>query len=525
MKRRNFIKALSASAGASALMLNGTPLKAMNESPLVQLLKSAGSNCEDHVLVMVQLNGGNDGLNTLVPLDQLSNLVKVRSNILLPENKLLGLNSIANNALHPSLGGLQTLFNDSKVTAVQNVGYPNPDYSHFRSTDIWLTASDSDKVLSTGWAGRYFNTDHPTFPENYPNTDNPDPIAIQVGYVASPAYHGPNANFGHTISGLADFYSLVEDSDVPDMSSPYGHELAFIRRTARQTNSYNERIKTAAENANNVSSLYPVEGENSLADQLKIVARCIAGGLKTKMYLVTLGGFDTHAQQVLGSGQTDVGLHADLLSDLGNALIAFQDDIEKLNVSERVLSMTFSEFGRRISSNGSFGTDHGAAAPVFMISNGIEAGIIGDNPTITGSETSQDNLPMQIDFRSVYGSVLRDWFCVDETTIRDVLFGDFPKLRFTATSISEKSAGIDAALLYPNPARNEVKLRLELSRKQTVQFELYNALGMRVKTYSQKELQRGEQEIEFNISDIPAGAYHLRLYSSGASFSKPFFKQ
>lgn len=524
MKRRNFIKALSASAGASALMLNGTPLKAMNESPLVQLLKSAGSNCEDHVLVMVQLNGGNDGLNTLVPLDQLSNLVKVRSNIMLPENKLLGLNSTVSNALHPSLKGLQTLFNDGKVTAVQNVGYPNPDYSHFRSTDIWLTASDSDKVLSTGWAGRYFNTDHPTFPENYPNTDNPDPIAIQVGYVASPAYHGPNANFGHTISGLSDFYNLVEDADVPDKTSPYGHELAFVRRTARQTNSYNERIKVAAENASNMSSLYPVEGENSLADQLKIVARCVAGGLKTKMYLVTLGGFDTHAEQV---DKTDVtaGAHADLLKKVGDALLAFQDDIEKLNVSERVLSMTFSEFGRRITSNGSLGTDHGAAAPIFMVSNGIETGVIGNNPTITGNETGQDNLPMQIDFRSVYGSVLRDWFCVDETTIRDVLFGDFPKLRFTATSITEKTAGIDSTLLYPNPAKNEVKLRLALSQKQTMEFELYNALGMRVKSFSKKDLQRGEQEISFNISDIPAGAYHLRLYGSGASFSKPFFKQ
>jgi uncharacterized protein (DUF1501 family) len=524
MKRRNFIKSISAGAGASAIMLNGTPLKALENSPLINLLKSAGSNCEDHVLVMVQLNGGNDGLNTIVPLDQLSNLIKVRNNIALPENQLLNLNGVTNNALHPAFTGMQTLFNDSKATIVQNVGYPNQDFSHFRSTDIWLTASDADTVLNTGWGGRYFNTDHPAFPEGYPNTDNPDPIAIQVGYIASPAFHGPNANFGHTINGLDEFYDLVEDNDSTDTSNPYGHELAFIRRTARQTNAYNERIKAAAEAATNLSTLYPTDGENDLADQLKIVSRCIAGGLKTKMYLVTLGGFDTHAQQV---DNTDVtaGMHADLLKKVGDALLAFQDDIEKLNVSERVLSLTFSEFGRRITSNGSLGTDHGAAAPLFMISNGIDAGIIGENPIITGNETAQDNLPMQIDFRSVYGSVLRDWFCVDEDTIKDVLFGDFPKLRLTATSITEKEAGIDAILLYPNPVASQLSVKIALQKAQNVSFEVYNALGMRVKVLESQNLGRGEQVVEFNMKGIKSGAYHLRVYGNGISLSKPFLKK
>jgi uncharacterized protein (DUF1501 family) len=524
MKRRNFIKSISATAGASAIMLNGTPLKAMENSPLINLLKSAGSNCEDHVLVMVQLNGGNDGLNTIVPLDQLSNLVKVRNNITIPENKLLSMNGVANNALHPALTGFQTLFNDSKATIVQNVGYPNQDYSHFRSTDIWLTASNADTVLNTGWGGRYFNTDHPLFPEGYPNTENPDPIAIQVGYIASPAFHGPNANFGHTINGLDEFYDLVEDNDSTDTSNPYGHELAFIRRTARQTNAYNERIKSAAESAANISTLYPAEGENELADQLKIVSRCVAGGLKTKMYLVTLGGFDTHALQV-DSNDVTQGTHADLLKKIGDALIAFQDDIEKLNVSERVLSMTFSEFGRRITSNGSLGTDHGAAAPVFMVSNGIDAGIIGENPTITGNETSQDNLPMQIDFRSVYGSVLRDWFCVDEETIREVLFGDFPKLRLTATSIAEKEAGVDAIVLYPNPVGSRLNVKLALSTAQKLNFEVYNALGMRVKQFDTKQVSRGEQVLEFEMNGIKSGAYHLRVYGNNVSLSKPFLKK
>lgn len=524
MKRRNFIKSISATAGASAIMLNGTPIKAMENSPLINLLKSAGSNCEDNILVMVQLNGGNDGLNTLVPLDQLSNLIKVRSNIALPENQLLGLNGVTDNALHPSFGGMQTLFNSGKASIVQNVGYPNQDFSHFRSTDIWLTASDADTVLNTGWGGRYFDTDHPLFPEGYPNAETPDPIAIQVGFIASPAFHGPNAGFGHTINGLDEFYNLVEDNDSTDTSNPYGHELAFIRRTARQTNAYNERIKAAAEAASNMSSLYPVDGENDLADQLKIVSRCIAGGLKTKMYLVNLTGFDTHAQQVDNNDVT-AGMHADLLKKVGDALVAFQDDIEKLQVSERVLSMTFSEFGRRITSNGSLGTDHGAAAPLFMVSNGIDAGIIGSNPVITGNESQQDNLPMQIDFRSVYGSVLRDWFCVDEETIKDVLFGDFPKLRLTATSITEKESGIDAVLLYPIPVERTLNVKLALAKVQSIHFEVYNALGMRVKKLGEHTVGKGEHVLEFDLRDVSKGAYHFRMYGDGISFSKPFLKR
>ena len=523
MKRRDFLQSIAA-AGSVPLILNGHSVRSMEQSSFLKLLAGAGTDCEDHVLVMIQLNGGNDGLSTLVPVDQYDKLQAARSNIIVPENNLLNVNGSQDNKLHPSLEGLQTLWNDGRVKAIQNVGYPEQDFSHFRSTDIWLTASDADVVLNTGWAGRYFQTDHPNFPEGYPNQDTPDPLAIQVGYIASPAYHGTNANFGHTINNIDEFYELVEDDRTEVNDSPYGHELAFIRRTARQTNAYNTRIKAAADAASNLSNLYPEEGENELADQLKIVARCIGGGLKTKMYMVTLNGFDTHASQIDDDDPT-AGMHADLLKYLGDAIIAFQDDIEKMGVSERVMSMTFSEFGRRIASNGSLGTDHGAAAPMFVFGNAVDSGIVGDNPEIPEQVSVSDNLPMAVDFRSVYGSILRDWFCVDEDTITDVFGDEFPKINLTQTSIAEEKAVADNITLFPNPVKKDLNVKIEVASKQEVRFELYNAVGMRIDVLGKKQLNRGENQVAFNVKSLTPGIYYLRSYASGGQIVKSFVKK
>lgn len=525
MKRRSFIQSISAAAGTVPLMLSGLPVNAIDKSPLVQLLGSAGAGCEDNVLVLIQLNGGNDGLNTIIPIDQIDNLQAARSNIFIPENKLLKLNGYDNNKIHPAMQGIQTLFNDGKVNIIQNVGYPNQDFSHFRSTDIWLTASDADVTLSSGWLGRYLDTDHPNFPVDYPNNDFPDPLAIQVGYIASPAFHGPNGNFGHTINNLGEFYDLVEDNNSADTSTPYGHELAYIRRTARQTNAYNIQIKAAAESANNLSNLYPPEEQNPLADQLKIVARLIGGGLKSRMYMVSLTGFDTHASQVDNGAPTETGTHAELLSYVSEAVLAFQDDIEKMGVSERVLSMTFSEFGRRIKSNGSLGTDHGAAAPVLMISNGIEAGMIGNNPVIPENVSEADNLPMEIDFRSIYGSVLRDWFCVDDGTINDVLFGDFPKLKLTPTSIHENDIQLEQLSLYPNPADNKINVKMISKNRQSLNIEVYNSIGIRVIKENSQTVEAGENEFKLNIKSLTPGVYYLRMYNNNGAMMKNFVKQ
>ncbi|HRS37903.1 MAG TPA: hypothetical protein P5292_01875, partial [Bacteroidia bacterium] len=197
MKRKQFLQSLAASATIPSL-INGFSFRSFAASPLLQSL--AASTIDDHVLVLVQLTGGNDGLNTVIPLDQYANLSLARPNILIPDTAVLSLNGITGTGLHPAMGGMQNLFNDGKLAIVQGVSYPSPNFSHFRATDIWLTASDSSQVLNTGWLGRYLNYEYPNFPTGYPNPTMPDPLALQIGTSVSLALQGPTVGMGMTIT-------------------------------------------------------------------------------------------------------------------------------------------------------------------------------------------------------------------------------------------------------------------------------------------------------------------------------------
>ncbi|MGB0167010.1 MAG: DUF1501 domain-containing protein [Luteibaculum sp.] len=504
MKRRDFLKT-TAGGALSSFMLQGIPVQSMANSKLLQLL--ADEECEDRILVLIQLNGGNDGLHTLIPLDQYDKLQLARPNFVYPENQALPLLGVNDLALHGSMTHLRNLYADGKLTLVQNVGYPNQNFSHFRSTDIWLTASDEDEVLDTGWLGRTMDCKHPDYPTNYPNEDFPDPIGIQTGVFVSPGFLGQNASYGYAIDDPDNFYQLIDDTDNTPTDTPYGHELSFIRQTARQSNAYSQIIVEAAGKQNNLSDLYPAARQNSLADQLKIVARMIGGGLKTRIYMVSLGGFDTHANQIEPGSPTE-GLHGELLFKVSEAMNAFQDDIEKMGVSNKVLSMTFSEFGRRIASNGSYGTDHGSAAPLFIMSSGIEGSIIGNNPVIPNTVGPQDNLDMEIDFRSVYATVLRDWFCIPEDKIREILFGDFDILPLQTTGVKSYDSSLAQIKLFPNPAQNDVFIEND---GQAYKLEIFDARGMRVKgplKFSGNNLQ------PIDVSPLKSGSYHVKLQNA-----------
>ena len=518
MKRRDLLKSIPAAGGLS-MMLQGIPLSTMASNKFLQALSGA-EECKDRVLVLVQLNGGNDGLNTIVPLESLGKLNKVRSNILIPENDLLTVSGLDNFKLHPSLGALKTFFEEGNLSIVNNVGYPDQNFSHFRSTDIWLTASGADKVVDTGWMGRTLDYEFPDYPNAYPNTDMPHPLAIQIGYVVSPGFHGPNGTTAYALNDPDEFYQLVTNTDSTDTTTPYGHELAFIRQTARQTNAYAEEVKLAAETQANLSSLYPADKENELADQLKIVARLIGGGLKTRVYMVNLNGFDNHAGQVI-DGDPESGTHAELLSKISVALNAFQDDMRKMGHAERVLSVTFSEFGRRIASNFSLGTDHGAAAPMILLSDGIDGSIFGNTPTIPDNPTGSDNIPMEVDFRSVYGSILKDWFCIDDETVRDILFGDFQTIPLVTGLKEHKASVFDELILFPNPANNTLNLKVAGVAK-IVRIEVYSTVGIRVENYGKKSFPSGTSVHELDIKNLQPGPYFLRVADQQNTLVKPF---
>ena len=423
MKRRDFLLRTMPSVLLPTL-INGFSIRALAASPLMQ---AADGPNTDHVLVLVQLNGGNDGLNMVIPLEFYDAYHAARSNIAIPEDCVLKLNGFDKTGLNPAMPELQNLFHEGKLTIIQGVSYPQPNFSHFRATDIWLSGADTGQVLPTGWAGRYLNEQYPRFPEDYPNQHMPDPLAIQIGSLVSPALQGPALTMGMAISNPNSFDDLINDRTAQTAATRAGDQLAYIREMSVKTDQYAGVIKAAAQKVTKQSDKYPVAGKNPLADQLKIVARLVAGGLKTKIYLVSMGGFDTHAKQT-DSTDTTTGNHAKLLGKLSEAIGAFQDDLHFLQADKRVTGMTFSEFGRRIKSNASGGTDHGTAAPVLLFGSSLQPGIIGNNPLLPATATVNDNIAMQYDFRTLYASLLEKWFGVETTMTTSVLLKDYPLL-------------------------------------------------------------------------------------------------
>ena len=514
MNRREFLRR-SVPASVVPLMVGGYAVKALGRSSILEALISNAVDT-DHVLVLIQLNGGNDGLNTVIPLDQYSNLSQARGNILIPEAKVLRLTDAT--GLHPAMSGMKNLYDEQKLAVIQSVGYPSPNFSHFRATDIWLSGSDSNQYVPSGWMGRYLDEEFVDYPTGYPNAAAPDPLAIQIGSVVTTGFQGPDVQMGIAITSSTNFYQLVSGvvDTAPDTRA--GHELTFVRHVIQQTQEYTTRIRDAAAKAKNQSTLYPAAGQNSLADQLKIVAQLIAGGLQTRLYMVSIGGFDTHSGQA-DAGTPETGQHANLLGRLSTAITAFQDDLKLLGKEERVIGMTFSEFGRRIASNASYGTDHGTAAPVFIFGKYANAGIYGTNPTIKAGVTPNDNLPMQFDFRSIYASLLSTWFSVPKAELENVLLKEFASVPIVSegdpSQVIAKRFRLEQN--YPNPFNAGTRIRIHSSGDYYATIKVFNSLGQRIAVLAEGLLTEGDHEFAFDSGNLPSGMYFYRLESGNAT--------
>jgi uncharacterized protein (DUF1501 family) len=515
MHRRHFLKS-TATGFALPAIFGGVSLRAIAASPFLQAL--AGDLDSGRVLVLIQLTGGNDGLNTVIPLYHYDAYVKARNNIAIPEAKILSLTGYDHTGLNPALKEFQGLFNDGKMSIVQSVSYPQPNFSHFRATDIWLTGADANQVLPTGWAGRYLNMEYPKFPQNYPNTLMPDPLAVQVGSIVSPALQGPGLTMGMAISNPSSFYNLVNGQPVTDTKGRSGDLLAYIRQMSLKTDQYAGVIKTAAQKVTKQSALYPAQGKNPLADQLKIVARMIGGGLKTKIYMVSMGSFDTHARQT-DPTDTTTGNHAKLLGHLSEAVGAFMDDLEGLQVADRVMGMTFSEFGRRIKSNASGGTDHGAGAPVFLFGKNVQGGILGNSPDLPTSATPNDNIPMQYDFRSLYATLLEKWFGVEPSDLHGLLLKDYQSLPIIAASQkptpaqqSDASDSTKAVSLKPYSETFTGSTDLDFtSAGGHTMVQVFDTEGQLVDIPYCAEARAGKHTVRFQAEELPNGIYYARV--------------
>jgi uncharacterized protein (DUF1501 family) len=368
--------------------------------PLGSSVRSQAGVPEDRVLVVVQLAGGNDGLNTVVPYGSAAYYDRRPALAVRAPGRgsgaALDLDQDQGIGLHPNMAPLKELIDEGAASIVQGVGYPNPNRSHFTSMDIWHTARTSGS--GNGWLGRYFDCtcNGTPEPQGAISIGRTAPLAM-VGDVQKPVSFESADLFrwiGEDLHGsLAEPYQAINrEGDRAGVTTD--SQLGFLLRTSLDAQVSSDRIRTAVARTPLVT--YP---GGSLSRQLQIVGAMIRDGLSTRVYYVTLGGFDTHANQA--------GNHARLLNQMARSLNAFYRDLQAQDNSDRVLTMVFSEFGRRVGQNASGGTDHGTAAPMYFVGDGLRPGLLGRHPSLT----DLDNGPLRfnVDFRSVYASVLEDW--------------------------------------------------------------------------------------------------------------------
>jgi uncharacterized protein (DUF1501 family) len=365
-------------------------------------LLSSNPGVPDHrILVVVQLGGGNDGLNTVIPYGDPAYFnarpqIAVQAPGATGNTVALQLDQGAGIGLHPALAPLKELYDEGLVSVVQGVGYPNPNRSHFTSMDIWQTGRLDAK--GSGWIGRYFDAtcNGTPIPEGSVAVGRTAPLAME-GNIQKPISFENPALFrwlGEDLHG-----SMKEPYDAINRAgslagTPAETQKDFLMRTALDAQVASGRILAAV--AKQPLVRYPDHG---LARQLRTVGAMIRDGMPTRVYYATMGGFDTH------SGQA--GRHAQLLRQVAESVAAFQRDLKEQGNAVRVVTLVFSEFGRRVKQNGSGGTDHGTAAPVFVIGAGVKPGVVGRHPSLV--DLDQGDLKFGVDFRSVYASLLGDW--------------------------------------------------------------------------------------------------------------------
>ena len=387
------------------------------------------------ILVVLQMAGGNDGINTVVPYSN-DYYRKARPHIALPADKVLRLNDSV--GFHPAMTGFKSLYDSGNLSVVQGVGYPNPNRSHFRSTEIWQTASDSETFEKYGWLGRYFDNacggsdpavgvaieqqlpqsffshtakgvcmtnpqDYRFMPGDHPRAGQPDMVETSYEKLNNIDPTSADENSGGSIGMLAS-----------SMPMTGGRAVDFIERTALDAQMSSDQIRSIAARSQNMAQ-YPA---SQLGSSLKLVSKLIAGGLPTRIYYVSQGGYDTHTNQ-LASQQR-------LLGDLGDSMKAFVEDLKAQGNMQRVLVMTFSEFGRRVSDNANGGTDHGAAAPMFIVGNKVNAGLLGAYPSLAPDDLFQGDIKYNVDFRNVYAAVLENWLKTKSVPILGRQFTPLP---------------------------------------------------------------------------------------------------
>jgi uncharacterized protein (DUF1501 family) len=426
--RRSFLTrglTLLSAASTMPLFLQRTVLALNNphDLPLTQSAMGQG----EQTLVVIQLSGGNDGLATVAPLHN-DDYRRARPVIALSSN-LLSLGANADCALHPDLTSFKELFDEGQMAVLQGVGYPNPNRSHFRSMEIWQTA-DPLHPPKNGWLGRYFDAQcngidpkNPIDPKAAVNIGSTAPLALQGDKFAPVSFQNPQsyqwfAGNRTVDKRMRDTFNQVNDlkHSKSDLATTGNPTLDFLERTALDAQlSSDEILAVTTKYKGGVA--YPA---TPLGQQLQMVAQMIAGGLKTRVYYVSLGGFDTHTNEK--------AQHDRLMQTLSAGVGAFMKDLKAQGNDKKTVVMTFSEFGRRVQENASHGTDHGTAAPMFVFGAPVKGGVYGAHPSLRAQDLDAGDLKFHTDFRSVYATLLNNWLKADSNKILGANFKTLPLL-------------------------------------------------------------------------------------------------
>ena len=558
MKRRKFLKKIPLIAGAP-FALQGIPINVFAKNNA--FMRLAGQSINDKVLVILNLDGGNDGLNTLIPVEQYDLYYSRRANIAIPaKNSLRSYIPLDSTlaapdqvGLHPDMIGIKELYDKGRMALVQGVSYKNNNGSHFRGRDIWFMGGDYDDYHSSGWVGRYLNQEYAPlqYPNDFPNSDMLDPLALELGTDVSLVFH-QEGNIPTSISLGGDpkgFAGLVENLEgftdqgidprgkPPEIlnNSAYEKELNWILGLEEKSEDYAARLLAVYQRSPETTVTYPERypfnapkniATNKLTPQLQLIARLLDGGgigqgVKTKVFMVRLGGFDTHAEQAEGYDPT-MGNHAALLYHISSAMKAFQDDLRARGLEDRVLTVTLSEFGRRVASNGSYGTDHGTGGPIMVFGKSVDPGVIGTNPDV-----SKDNVEMQFDYRQVYANILKDWMEVDPQKIEsEIFFGNFidgpkedggnyeplPLIGGTLTATDDfLQTRFRLENCFPNPAQNITTIAFQINATALVDLKILDVQGNVVKSVLLEKRGAGKHEVAVDLSNLSPGAYLYQI--------------
>ena len=374
---------------------------------------------KNKVLVVIEMSGGNDGLNTVIPYAD-PGYAKARPVIGLPANSVHKLSNTI--GLHPSMGAMKTMFDKGNLAVITGVGYPNPNRSHFFSMDVWQSGDPTGDIHNrSGWLARYFDDDghFKGDPLSGVTLGSALPLAMTSG-MAPVSVIGNGRDYGFRAFGGDTQRQLTAIESMYSQGTIAANNADFVRNVGNEAYASTVELKRAIKDydvhANN-TAIYPTN--NGLADGLHSVAKLITGGVSTRVYYLSIGGFDTHANQPGG--------HAYLLGQIADAVSAFFEDLGAQGRADDVTLMTFSEFGRRVKENSSAGTDHGAASVMFLAGAGIKGGIYGDYPSL--ADLDDGDLRFHTDFRSVYATLLDNWL---GTKSAPVLGGNFTHMNFLA---------------------------------------------------------------------------------------------